>query len=75
VGVFYSLGGLAILTMRKRGAAIGVCLIGVEILGRVFLVINRIAPATGPDAIKIAFGGAIALALIVYVVSQWRFLR
>jgi hypothetical protein len=66
------LGGLAILTGKKWGAALGMALIGAEILGRVYLVAVGIAPSRGADAIKIAIGGAIALALIADVASQWR---
>jgi hypothetical protein len=75
IGALYSLGGLFILTMRKWGAAIGVICIGAEVLGRIYLVATGIAPSSGPDAMKIAMGGAIALALIAYVLSQWRALR
>jgi hypothetical protein len=75
IGALYSLGGLFILTMRKWRAAIGIFFVGAEVLGRIYLVATGIAPSSGPDAMKIAFGGAIALALIVYVLSQWRALR
>jgi len=75
VGAFYSLGGLFILTLRKWGAAIGVGFIGAEVLGRIYLVATGLAPSSGPDAIKIAIGGALALALIAHVLSQWRALR
>ena len=72
VGVCYSLGGVFILTLRKWGAALGMALIAAEILGRIHLLATGVAPRTGPDAIKIAVGAAIALALIGYVASQWR---
>jgi hypothetical protein len=75
IGALYSLGGLFILTMRKWGAAIGVICIGAEVLGRIYLVATGIAPSSGTDAMKIAMGGAIALALIAYVLSQWRAFR
>ena len=57
--------------MKKWGAALGILFIGAEILGRVYLVTTGIAPSNGPDAIKIVIGGAIALALILYIWSQW----
>jgi hypothetical protein len=72
VGACYSLGGVFILTLRKWGAALGMALIAAEILGRIYLVATGVAPSTGPDAIKIAAGAAVALALIGYVASQWR---
>jgi hypothetical protein len=71
IGAFYSLGGLCLLTMKKWGAALGILFIGAEILGRIYLVMAGIAPSTGTDAIKIVIGGAIALALILYIWSQW----
>ena len=71
VGAFYSLGALCLLTMKKWGAALGIFFIGAEILGRVYLVMAGIAPSTGPNAIKIVIGGTIALALILYIWSQW----
>ena len=72
VGAFYSLGGLSLLTRKKRGAVLGILFIGAEILGRLYLVVVGIAPSKGGDAIKIAIGGAIALAVILYVCSQWK---
>jgi hypothetical protein len=72
VGACYCLGGVFILTLRKWGVALGMALIAAEILGRIYLVAAGVAPNTGPDAIKIAVGAAIALALIGYVASQWR---
>ena len=75
VGACYSLGGAFILTSKKWGAALGMALIAAEILGRIYLVATSVAPSTGPDAIKIAVGAVIALALIGYVASQWRQFR
>ena len=72
IGACYSLGGAFILTSTKWGAALGMALIAAEILARIYLVATGVAPSTGPDAIKIAVGAAIALALISYVASQWR---
>ena len=71
IGSLYSLGGLCLLTIRKWGASLGIVFIGGEILGRIYLVTVGIAPYNGPDAIKIAVGGAIAFAMIIYVLSQW----
>ena len=72
IGALYSLGGLSLLTMKKWGAALAIFFIGAEIAGRVYLVVSGIAPSTGPDAVKILIGGAIALGLILYVCSQWK---
>ena len=72
VGAFYSLGGLSLLTRKKWGAVLGILFISGEILGRVYLVVADIAPSKGEDAVKIVIGGAIALAVILYVWSQWK---
>jgi hypothetical protein len=72
IGAFYSLGGLAILTKKKWGAALGILFISAEVLGRVYLVVVGIAPSGGTDAIKIVIGGGIAIAIIVYILSRWR---
>jgi hypothetical protein len=72
VGAFYSLGGLSFLTRKKWGAGLGILFIGAEILGRIYLVMVGIAPSKGGDALKVVVGGAIALAVILYVWSQWK---
>ena len=58
--------------MRKLGAALGIFFIACEVLGRLYLVMIGIAPSTSGDALKIAIGGLIALAVIGYVASQWK---
>jgi hypothetical protein len=73
IGAFYSLGGLSSLITRKKwGAVLGIIFIGAEILGRVYLVTTGIAPSNGIDAVKIAVGGAIALALALYIGLKWK---
>ena len=73
VGAFYSLGGVSLLVTRRRwGAVLGITFIGLEILGRIYLVAAGIAPSHGSDAVKIAIGAAIALALMLYVLSKWK---
>jgi hypothetical protein len=72
VGAFYSLAGLSLQTMKKWGAVLGIVFLSAEILGRIYLVVARVAPSKGGDAVKILVGGLIALALIVYVAFQWK---
>ncbi len=68
IGAFYCLGGLSLLTTRKKwGAALSIAFIGAEILGRVYLVTAGIAPSSGTDLVKIFVGGAIALAIMLYI--------
>lgn len=73
IGAFYSLGGLSLLITRKKwGAVLSIVFIGAEILGRVYLVMTGIAPSHGTDAVKILVGGAIAVALILYIGLKWK---
>jgi hypothetical protein len=73
VGAFYSLGGLSLLITRKKwGAVLSIIFIGAEILGRVYLVMTGIVPSSGTDAVKIVIGGAIALALVLYIGLKWK---
>ena len=71
VGAFYCLGGLSLLTMKKRGEVLGILFISAEILGRVYLVSVGIAPSNGEGMVKIVVGGGIALGVVLYVCSQW----
>jgi hypothetical protein len=73
IGAFYILGSVSLfVTRRKWGAVLSILFIGAEILGRVYLVMIAIAPASGPDAIKILIGGVIAFALILYIGFKWK---
>lgn len=72
VGVFYSLAGLSLLTMKKLGAGLGIVFLSAEILGRIYLVLTGIAPSKGTDALKIVMGALIALGITVYVGLQWK---
>lgn len=74
-GVFYSLGGLLILSRRKWGVALGMFFLGAEIAGRIYLVATGTVPASGADAVKVLIGGLIALALIIYVALHWKCFR
>jgi hypothetical protein len=72
VGVFYSLAGVSLLTMKKSGALLGIVFLSAEIMGRIYLIVAGIAPSQGGDAFKILIGGLVALALIAYVGFQWK---
>lgn len=60
------------MTGKKWGALVGILFVSAEILGRVYLVMAGIAPSRGGDLVKIVVGGAIALAVILYVLSRWK---
>lgn len=71
VGSFYCLAGLILLlTRRTWGTIFSLVLIGCEVLGRIYLVAVGIAPANGPDLVKIVIGGAIAIVFMLYII--WR---
>jgi len=54
VGFFYCLGGLMLLiTRRPWGTTLSLIFIGCEVLGRAYLVAIGVAPARGPDLVKI----------------------
>lgn len=68
VGFFYCLGGLMLLiTRRPWGTTLSLIFIGCEVLGRAYLVAIGIAPARGPDLVKIIIGGLIAIGFMVYI--------
>jgi uncharacterized membrane protein len=68
VGFFYCLGGLMLLiTRRPWGTTLSLIFIGCEVLGRAYLVAIGVAPARGPDLVKIVIGGLIAVGFMVYI--------
>lgn len=75
VGLFYVLGGVALLITRKRwGTVLSMVFIGAEVLGRIYLVVIGVAPRSGPDLFKIVIGGLIAVGFMLYIGlhSAWR---
>jgi hypothetical protein len=51
----------------SKFAALAIVFIGAEVLGSVYLVMAGIAPSSGFDLVKIIIGGAIAIALMLYI--------
>ena len=71
VGLFYILGGVALLiTRRTWGTVLSLVFIGAEVLGRVYLVLAGVAPRTGADLFKIVVGGVIAIGFMLYIGSR-----
>jgi hypothetical protein len=46
--------------------------VGVESLGRIYLVTVGIAPSKGGDAVKFVIGGVTVIAVMLYAWSQWK---
>jgi hypothetical protein len=72
VGTFYVAAGISLLSKRRTGALLGIVLILLEVLGRVYLVRIGRYPSSGPDFVKSVVGGVIAILLVVYLVTQWK---
>lgn len=71
IGIFYVFAGISLLPKKKWGAILGIAFIVLEILARVNLVLVGIYPSHGVDLIKSIIGATIALALIIYLITQW----
>lgn len=68
VGLFYILGGVALLVTRRMwGTILSLVFISAEVLGRIYLVLVGIAPRRGPDMLKIVVGGVIAVGFMLYI--------
>lgn len=71
IGIFYLLAGISLIPKKKLGAILGIAFIVLEILARVNLVLIGVYPSQGVDLIKSIIGATIALALIIYLITQW----
>lgn len=71
IGIFYLLAGISLIPKKKLGAILGMAFIILEILARVNLVLIGVYPSQGVDLIKSIIGATIALALIIYLITQW----
>jgi hypothetical protein len=72
VGAFYVAAGISLLSKRRTGALLGVVCVLLEVLGRVHLVRTGRFPSTGPDSQKNVVGGAIAILIVAYLITQLR---
>lgn len=61
---------IAGLVGLKSSYLFGLVCVGVEILGRIYLVMVGIAPSKGGDAVKFVIGGVSAIAIMLYAWSQ-----
>ena len=61
---------IAGLVGLKGSYLFGLAFVGVEILGRIYLVMAGIALSRGEDAVKFVIGGVTAIAIMLYAWSQ-----
>ncbi len=72
IGVFYSVAGFLVLTMKRWGAALAVVLLAADMVGRIGMVATGLYPFSGVDAGSIVAGTAIAAIFALYIGSQWK---
>jgi hypothetical protein len=76
IGALYAVGGLLILTMQKRAAALAMVCLAAVIIGRVFLVLTDLYPVNSfLQTLSIVVGTTIAIIFAVYISLQWRLFR
>lgn len=76
IGIFYVLGGVLILTMRKWAAALALLLLAAVIVGRVAVTVTGIYPLTSfSQTAGITIGTLIAAFFAIYVGSKWASFR
>lgn len=64
----FCFGGLMLLATRRNwGTVLSLLFIACEVMGRAYLIWLGVAPARGPDLVKIIIGGVIAVAIMLYV--------
>lgn len=61
---------IAGLVGLKSSYLFGLVFVGVEILGRIYLVMAGITPSKGGDAVKFVIGGVTVIAMMLYAWSQ-----
>ena len=73
IGLCYVAAGVLILTMRKWAAALAIILLGIDVVGRLALVVTGLFPTNSPkNTFSIIAGTLIAALLAVYVGWRWK---
>lgn len=76
VGALYAVGGLLLLTMKKRAARLALACLVLVIVGRIALVVTGLYPLTSfLQDISIIIGTAIAIFFAIYVGWAWKSFR
>ncbi len=73
LGACYFVGGCLLISLKKRAAAAALVLLGLDILGRIGMVVGGLYPVdTFRQTFAIVAGTAIAAVFAVYVGLKWR---
>jgi hypothetical protein len=71
IGVSYIVSGLLILTMKRRALVLAMILLGIDVVGRVVLVLTGFYPTNSfKQGFAIILGTAIVILFAIYVWSQ-----
>ena len=76
LGLCYFTGGLLILTGRKTAAWIAIALLGIDVVGRIFMVITGLYPVNSlRQVIAIIIGTGIAAFFGIYVGTKLKYFK
>jgi hypothetical protein len=76
IGLCYLAAGLLILTMRRRAAALALVLLGVDIVGRLVLVVTDLYPTDSLKNTLSVIAGTVLVALVaLYIGWKWKSFR
>lgn len=71
IGVSYVVSGLLILTMKKRELVLAMILLGIDVLGRILLILTGFYPTNSfKQVFAIILGTAIVIIFAIYAWSQ-----
>jgi hypothetical protein len=73
IGLCYVAAGVLILTMRKWAAALAIILLGIDVAGRLALVMTGLFPTNSPkNTFSIIAGTIIAAIFAIYIGWRWK---
>jgi hypothetical protein len=76
IGICYAIAGLLILTMKKWAAALAIVLLGVDIVGRIVLVLTGLYPTVSlKNTLSILAGTIIVAIVVLYIGWKWKSFR
>ena len=76
IGFCYVAAGVLLLTRRKWAAALAIILLGIDILGRLGLVVTGLFPTSSPkNTFSIIAGTLIAALFALYIGWRWKTFR
>jgi hypothetical protein len=73
IGLCYVGAGALVLTMRRWAAAVAIILLGLDIVGRIVLVMTGLFPTNSPkNTFSIIAGTVIAALFAIYIGWRWK---